>query len=106
MILDDVGLLTIVRKEVEMNRIWTHCSICGKPIWEDERSLCNVTKEGFPKHKKCKDFDYDLLDPQDAVHELAEHLLGKGWYITSPVSPKQANRIIVDTIKEKYKKRR
>lgn len=42
---------------------------------------------------------------QDALHELCNYLLGKDWYIVDPVSQGQANTIIVQEIKKKYKKR-
>ena len=43
------------------------------------------------------------MSAQDALNELATHLLGENFYIGDPVGPTQANAIIVDTIKQMYR---
>ena len=45
----------------------------------------------------------ETMSAQDALNELTTHLLGKDFYIADPVSPTQANAIIVDTIKQMYR---
>lgn len=42
---------------------------------------------------------------QECLQKLADELLGKDWYIPSPVGGNQANEIITDTIIEQCKKR-
>ena len=43
------------------------------------------------------------MEAQRAVHELATYLLGLDYCIIDPVSESQANDIIVDEIKSRYK---
>lgn len=43
------------------------------------------------------------MTAQEAVNKLADHLLGKDWYIVDPVCNEQANDIIVEEICSKYK---
>ena len=45
----------------------------------------------------------ESMSAQDALNELTTHLLGENFYIADPVSPTQANAIIVDTIKQMYR---
>ena len=42
------------------------------------------------------------MKPNDALNELAKHLLGEDWYIVDPVGPEQAAEIILETIRGKY----
>ena len=42
------------------------------------------------------------MEAQKAIDILADHLLGKDWYITDPVSVSQANQIIVEEIVSRY----
>jgi hypothetical protein len=52
--------------------------------------------------------DYGLCSPpmnaQVAVNELAHYLLGKDWYIATPMNGEQANTEIVYAIESKYRK--
>lgn len=43
------------------------------------------------------------MDAQTAVNKLRDHFLGKDYYIVDPVSPMQANAIIVDEIISRYR---
>ena len=43
------------------------------------------------------------MEPQKAILELKTHLLGDDWYITDPAGNEQANDIIVEEIKGRYK---
>lgn len=43
------------------------------------------------------------MEAQKAVDELATYLLGDDYYIVDPVSESQANDIIVDEIKGRYR---
>lgn len=47
----------------------------------------------------------DTLTAQEALHVLKDELLGEDYYIVDPVGVEQANRIIVEDILKKYKKR-
>jgi hypothetical protein len=55
-----------------------------------------------------KDSDCGMIQPpmnaQDALDELARHLLGSGYYIVNPVNKEQANTQIVYDIEMKYKR--
>lgn len=44
----------------------------------------------------------EVLDAQVALNFLAESILGKDWYIESPMRNFQANPIIVNEIIKKY----
>ena len=44
----------------------------------------------------------DELEAQEALSILAYHILGKDWYLESPMRNFQANPIIVNEIIEKY----
>ena len=43
------------------------------------------------------------MEAQEAISVLGNHLLGNDWTITDPVSGGQANDIIVEEIKSRYK---
>ena len=44
------------------------------------------------------------MDDRQAIDFLTDYLLGPDYYIVDPVSPRQANTIIVDEILQKYSK--
>ena len=42
------------------------------------------------------------LTGQEAVNELIDHFLGKGWYVVDPLGVSQVNAIAVDEIKKRF----
>ena len=44
----------------------------------------------------------ESLTPDEALHELVEHFMGKNYYIVDPIHAHQANYVIVKEIKEAY----
>lgn len=62
-----------------------------------ERLLKLCKEEG---HESCP----PCLDADVALNELADHLLGKDWYVVGPIHAKQVNFEIVKAIEEKYKR--
>jgi acyl carrier protein phosphodiesterase len=46
------------------------------------------------------------LEAQKAVDILADHFLGRDWYVVDPLCATQVNAIVVDEIIHKYPKRK